>query len=107
MTCRIGQITGSCAIVCQWQRANGGQACNVKRSNNKPKAEFHYWVSKRGLTWTASRLNKPAGDEKIKYLGFTTDDNWPKKLNTGRVIHKHNKKLPNTQKTVTAFKQPL
>lgn len=60
----------------------------------------HYWVSKTyGLTSSTTNVcpvKHPYGG-KMKYLGFTDDVSWPKKLNTGRLLHKpldkHKKKV--------------
>ena len=52
---------------------------------------IHYWVSKTyGITSSSTNVcpvKHPYGG-KIRYLGFTEDVSWPKKLNTGRLLHK-------------------
>jgi hypothetical protein len=56
-----------------------------------PKTEYHFWVSSRyGYVWALKKdyqttILKIA---RMKYLGFTNDLGWPKKMNTGRILHK-------------------
>lgn len=50
--------------------------------------KVHYWVHKKGYTTTVGTgiLNKKERKLKYKYLGYTFDQKWPKKMNTGRLI---------------------
>jgi hypothetical protein len=53
--------------------------------------KFYFWVgNKSGYLWTCdfNSKPKPKKGERLKYLGWTTDFGWPKKLNTGRILHK-------------------
>lgn len=51
---------------------------------------YHVWVSNRsGLHWALFKDHRPfvkKGD-RLKYLGYTSDAGWPKKMSTGRVIY--------------------
>lgn len=63
--------------------------------------EYHFWVgNKTGYTWglTPEYKARPQPGERLKYLGFTTDTYWPKKLNTGRLLQKPNYKSQKRQK---------
>ena len=63
-------------------------------------APYHYWIgNKTGLILSSSKecpILKPI--ERIKYLGYTEDVTWPKKMNTGRIIYKPTKKAIRRQK---------
>jgi len=53
--------------------------------------KFYFWVgNKTGYQWACVRDYRPKckNGERMKYLGWTTDIGWPKKLNTGRILHK-------------------
>lgn len=78
----------------------------------------HYWIgNKTGLIMSTSSncpIKKPK--EKLKYMGYTTDYSWPKRMNTGRLLYKFNyksrkknkkhiKMLSNAKKTDTIFKE--
>lgn len=77
---------------------------------------YHYWVSlQHGYLFSTSkecpltRISKV----KIKYMGFTSDLGWPKKMNTGRLLCKPSpkskkqkkKKLSLARKTDTVFRK--
>lgn len=56
---------------------------------------YHFWVgNKSGYIWALTKQYQlfPVKGERMKYLGFTKDLGWPKKMNTGRVIHKPSSK---------------
>ncbi len=59
------------------------------------KTTFHYWASKKqGLIFSTTNtcpIVKKKND-RVAYLGFTSDSWWPKKMNTGRVLHKKGSK---------------
>lgn len=53
--------------------------------------KYYAWVgNKSGYIWAIIRDYKlyPKQGERFKYLGYTTDIGWPKKLNTGRILYK-------------------
>jgi hypothetical protein len=57
---------------------------------------YHFWVGKRtGYAISSSKDSPHKKGEKLKYMGFSSDSGWPKKMNTGRMMHKpkHKKKL--------------
>lgn len=54
---------------------------------------YHFWVGiKSGYKWSSSKDYKlnPLLGERFKYMGYTSDVFWPKKMNTGRLLHKPN-----------------
>ena len=56
---------------------------------------IHYWAGNQtGLVMASNKEFIPRGQpkERFKYMGFTTDTWWPKKMNTGRLLHKPNYK---------------
>lgn len=57
-------------------------------------SKLHYWVGcKTGYVMSSSvdcHIKKPI--DRLKYLGFTEDIGWPKKMNTGRILYKPNAK---------------
>lgn len=82
--------------------------------------KYYFWVgNKSGYIWSSIKDYKlvPIGGERLKYLGFSYEMGWPKKLNTGRVLFKpnpkdrnkkkKNRKLSLVQKTDTNFLQQL
>jgi len=42
------------------------------------------------IAYNVCPVTKPK--ERLKYIGFTEDTGWPKKMNTGRLLHKPIKK---------------
>lgn len=55
----------------------------------------HYWAGNQtGLVMSSTKDFKPRGqlNERFKYIGFTNDMWWPKKMNTGRLLHRSNTK---------------
>jgi hypothetical protein len=68
---------------------------------------YHIWLGKiTGYVFSSNKSEPIKNGEKLKYMGFTSDIGWPKKMNTGRLIHKPNgkskkkqKKLSRSQKT--------
>lgn len=63
----------------------------------------HYWVNRYGFAINVATIavnpgKRRAGKKKYKYLGFTFDEKFPKKLNTGRVLYEDKKKLPKVPK---------
>lgn len=55
--------------------------------------QYHFWVgNKSGYVWAMLKSYKlnPKEGERFKYLGYTSDIGWPKKMNTGRLLHKPN-----------------
>jgi len=55
------------------------------------KQQFHYWVGvKSGYVMASNKDFKPPkrNGERMKYMGYTYDIGWPKKMNTGRILHK-------------------
>lgn len=63
----------------------------------------HYWVSPWGLSYNVATIplcpcKKASRRKKYKYLGFTFDNDFPKKLNTGRLLYEDKKKLPKVSK---------
>lgn len=80
----------------------------VKRSWHKPLQKIpeykvgrlHFFVNKRnGILFSSSRISPVVKHKKgivTKYLGWSDDADWPKKLNNGRIINYYppKKKLP-------------
>lgn len=70
----------------------------------KNKLPQHYWVSPHGLAFNVATIpinpgKKRNGKKRYKYLGYTFDDKFPKKLHNGRIIYEDRKaKLPVTSK---------
>lgn len=65
--------------------------------------KYHFWVgNKSGYVWALHREYEPGHKlgERMKYLGYTTDTYWPKKLNTGRLLQKPNAKSRKKQKKI-------
>lgn len=61
----------------------------------KSNTTFYYWVSKKYGVMMSTNNKCPYNkkrDGKISYLGFTNDADYPKRLNTGRLLHKHTRK---------------
>ena len=56
--------------------------------------KMYYWLGcKTGYVMSSVNVcpvTKPK--ERLKYIGFTEDTGWPKKMNTGRLLHKPIKK---------------
>jgi len=55
------------------------------------KVKFHYWVGvKSGYVMASNKDFKPPKrtGERMKYMGWTYSSGWPKKMNTGRILHK-------------------
>lgn len=80
------------------------QALNEFMAKNK-KLPQHYWVSSRhGLAFNVATIpinpgRKRNSKKRFKYLGFTFDENFPKKLHNGRTLYEDKKgKLPVTSK---------
>lgn len=74
---------------------------NLVRGHDK--LPQHYWVNRHGLAFNVATIpinpgKKRSGKKKYKYLGFTFDNNFPKKLNTGRILYEEKKKLPKVPK---------
>lgn len=72
----------------------------VRQSGKLPQ---HYWVSLWGLSFNVATIplcpcKKASRRKRYKYLGFTFDNSFPKKLNTGRVLYEDTKKLPKVSK---------
>lgn len=75
------------------------------------KETYFFWVgNKTGYVFSTNGvcpILKPK--ERLKYLGFTTDTGFPKRMNTGRLLHRPNykskkkrkKRLSEVQKTDT------
>ena len=55
----------------------------------------HIWISqRRGVLIRMSKKKSPsAHGDRLKYMGWTNNAGWPKKLNTGRILHYPKKKL--------------
>jgi len=55
------------------------------------KTKYYFWVgNKSGYIWSCTlnyKLN-PKKKERLKYLGWTHDLGWPKRMNTGRILYK-------------------
>lgn len=53
---------------------------------------MHYWVNTKVGYVMSSTTTCPVKSEKykMKYIGFTEDIGWPKRMNTGRVFYKQN-----------------
>ena len=53
------------------------------------KQRYYIWISKRsGLIVSTSNTPPTRKDNSLKYMGFTYDIlGWPKRMNTGRVLH--------------------
>ena len=64
-------------------------------------AEYHYWVGNiTGCIFSTSNVC-PVKNQKIdrlKYMGYTSDTGWPKKMNTGRILYKSSNKMRRIQK---------
>lgn len=62
--------------------------------------KLHFWVgNKTGYVFGTSEtcpIRKPL--DRLKYMGFTEDAGWPKKMNTGRLLHKPDGKTVRRQK---------
>lgn len=57
----------------------------------KEPVKYYFWVgNKTGYTWSwnINTVPKPKKGERLKYLGWTTDTGWPKRMNTGRLLKK-------------------
>lgn len=81
------------------EKKKPNKTINVKKSNTKNCS--YIWVCKDGFIYSGDNrfplLKKKKGYE-YKYLGWTTSIGWPKKMNTGRILHEPKKKLSvNTQ----------
>lgn len=52
---------------------------------------YHIWVGKIGYVWSTTKVCpvKNSMLQSMKYLGFTSDNGFPKRLNTGRLLHKN------------------
>lgn len=72
----------------------------IEVNNNIPKKVdyickevYHFWVgNKTGYIFSTSKvcpIQRPK--ERLKYLGFTQDFGWPKKMNTGRILYRPGK----------------
>ena len=58
-------------------------------------ARYYFWVgNKSGVIWAMRKDYelRPINGERFKYLGWTKDVGYPKKMNTGRVLIKPSKK---------------
>jgi len=60
----------------------------------EPQTKYHFWLGNlTGYVFSAKKecpvLNPP---DRLKYLGYTYDVGWPKKMNTGRLLQKPDKK---------------
>ena len=65
------------------------------------KTKYHYWLSCRmGFVWALRKDYElyPEKGNRYKYLGFTYDLGWPKKMNTGRLLHKPTDKARKRQR---------
>jgi hypothetical protein len=61
------------------------------------KLPMHYWISsKHGYLLSSSNYCPAKGTRKkngkISYIGFTFDEGWPKRMNTGRLYYAEVKK---------------
>lgn len=55
----------------------------------------HYWLTKDEFIMSSSKkcpLLKHSKKHRIKYIGFTSDIGWPKKMNTGRIFYQNTSK---------------
>ena len=54
---------------------------------------YHYWVSTREgyVMSTLKKLPVSKPMSRYKYIGFSSDMGWPKKMNTGRLFHQASK----------------
>lgn len=53
--------------------------------------KYHFWLgNKSGYVWACHKDYKltPRLGERFKYAGYTYDIGWPKKMSTGRLLHK-------------------
>lgn len=68
---------------------------------SEPKTKYYFWLGVRtGYVWSCTLNYFPPKklNERLKYMGFTYDIGWPKKMNTGRLIHKPSSKTMNKQR---------
>lgn len=62
-----------------------------KKDVVKERPRLYYWVgNKSGYIMASYREYKPYAkkNERLKYMGWTYDSSWPKKMNTGRLLIK-------------------
>ncbi len=61
---------------------------------------YHIWVGKIGYVWSTEKKCPVKDDIKMgmKYMGYTSDVGWPKKMNTGRLLYKTTDKVRRKQK---------
>lgn len=67
------------------------------------RTKYYFWVgNKSGYIWSCVKDYKlnPKQGERFKYLGWTFDSMWPKKLNTGRLLQKPNPRDRNKKKKI-------
>lgn len=73
-----------------------GQEYRVLTKNLRSETSniLYYFVGKSGYVFSTRKdFLKKGGKDRYKYMGFTTDAGWPKKMNTGRLLHKPNPKI--------------
>lgn len=79
-----------------------GQQSEIQKFlNDDGRTKYHFWLSsKTGVVWGPHKdysIYSKSGT-KHKYLGYTYDVGWPKKMNTGRLLMKQNKESLKRQK---------
>jgi hypothetical protein len=67
-----------------------------------PPMLYHIWISKSQGIISSTSYSKQAEvkSSEWKYMGYTTDTVYPKKMNTGRILYL-DKKLSTSRKTVS------
>ena len=57
------------------------------------KSVYHYWVSTKFNYVMSSKREIPVtvNRETYKYIGYSSDLGWPKKMHTGRMFHQASK----------------
>lgn len=55
---------------------------------------YHYWVGNiSGVVFSTSPVCPQKNPlDRLKYIGYSEDMGWPKRMNTGRLFHKGNAK---------------
>lgn len=58
-------------------------------SRQPRKSIYYFWIGKKtGYAISSTKESPRRKGEKLKYMGFSSDVGWPKKMNTGRVMYK-------------------
>lgn len=91
MNCRIGQKRTCIHKGCAFEKCTG-VACDgfVKKEKKVVSGATHFWVSwKYGYVFgNSAELPVKNSTGTYRYMGYTFDIGWPKKMNTGRLLHK-------------------